>query len=156
MTIAAFDHLVSQLERSGVARDAAVKHARGKYPEAAIEKEHQALKRADILEKEEQTEVTKLFRAFRFEVRNLSQYRPSKVAPGLPDLFVTHRELPIGFFWETKRQVGARASEAQKQFRADCLRCKIGHGYGDRFAARSHLIALGLATVVNGTLEPVR
>jgi hypothetical protein len=50
MTIAAFDHYVAQLQRANVGREAALKAAAKRYPEAAIEREREALNRADVLD----------------------------------------------------------------------------------------------------------
>lgn len=109
-----------------------------------------------ILEKEEQTEITRLFLAYNCDVRNLSQARASKQAPGIADLFVTHRTKPIAWWWESKRQVGGVLSPAQEVFRDDCMRCGVRYGTGDRFAAAEHLVALGLARRVGDHIEPVR
>jgi hypothetical protein len=111
---------------------------------------------ANVLEKAEQAEVTKTFRAFGFDVYSLSQPRATKQSPGLPDLWCVHRERPIAFWWETKRQVGGRLSPAQMLFQESCQRCDVGYGTGDRHAAADHLIALGLAFMTAiATLEPI-
>lgn len=156
MSLAAYDEIVNGALAQGVPRHMAERAARKKLHLPADETPDDVLRRADVLEKAEQHEITKLFRAFGFTVRNLSQSRASKIAPGVPDLFLTHDTLPLGFWWESKRQVGGRYSPAQVEFRADCERVGIACFGGDRFAARTHLISMGLATVVNGTLEPVR
>lgn len=135
---------------------AAHRAAREKYPDAATERARLEEKRADVLEKDEQREIRKLFIAFGFQVYWLSQARRTGQTAGVPDLFMLHRELPVGFYWETKRQVGGKLSPAQQDFRDGCIRCGIGYGCGDRYAARTHLITLGLATVVGDTIEPVR
>lgn len=62
------------------------------------------------------------------------------------------RELAL----EEKRRDDIREKEEQAEFRDDCVRCGVGYGTGDRFAARTHLIKLGLATVVGEMLEPIR
>jgi hypothetical protein len=112
---------------------------------------------ANALEKAEQHEVAKLFRGHGFIVYNLSQSRAAKQTPGLADLWVVHRELPIAFWFETKRQVGGEHSDAQLAFAAECQRCQVGYATGDRFAAAEHLIALGLVErTEHGILEPVR
>jgi hypothetical protein len=154
--VAAYESLVNDMTAMGIPRARAELAARKKLRLPLDETPDDVLRRADVLEKAEQHEITKLFRAFGFTVRNLSQSRASKIAPGVPDLFVTHDTLPLGFWWESKRQVGGRYSAAQVEFRADCERVGIACFGGDRFAARSHLISMGLATVVNGVLEPVR
>jgi hypothetical protein len=116
-----------------------------------------AARQASIDEKTEQLEVTKLFRSFGFTVRNLSQPRETKQSPGFPDLWVTHDTLPIAFWWETKRQVGGKFSDAQLTFREDAVRCGVGCGAGDRHHAAQHVIDLGLAyRDAGGVLEPVR
>lgn len=99
---------------------------------------------ARVLEKDEQAAVVKLLRGMGFDVWNLSQARASKQTPGLPDLWVMHREHPIAFWWETKRQVGGALSVPQEYFRDATLRCGVAHGVGDRYAAREFLRALGL------------
>lgn len=156
MTAAAYDAFVQQLVAANVAEHAAHQLARLKYPDAAAEKAREAERRAGVLEKDEQREVRKLFIAFGFEVYWLSQARRTGQTPGVPDLWCMHRELPIGFYWETKRQVGGKLSDAQLLFRDGCLRCGVGYGTGDRYAARTHLIKLGLAQIVGDTLEPIR
>lgn len=109
-----------------------------------------------IDEKREQAEVVKRFRAFGFHVYTLSQPRATKQTPGLPDLWCAHNTQPIAFWWETKRQVGGELSSVQVEFQAECHRCGVGHGVGDRYAADDHLILLGLAErLPDGSLYPV-
>lgn len=150
-----FEEMVCRImQTTGADRPKAEAAARlnGYKPSIAIDDQ----KHEDVLEKAEQHEVTKVFIAFGFNVRNLSQARRTKQAPGLPDLWCMHRELPIAFWWETKRQVGGKHSDPQLEFRRDCERCHVGYGTGDRQAARSHVIKLGLARVVGDSLEPIR
>lgn len=111
---------------------------------------------ASILEKAEQLEIRKRFVVCGFEVRNTSQSRASKIAPGLPDSIITHRELPIFLFWESKRQVGGRYSPAQLDFQADCERCGITWRGGDRYDAERYLVEIGRAEIVQGVFEPRR
>jgi hypothetical protein len=113
----------------------------------------------DRLEKAEQLEVTKIFRAFGGRVYSLSQARASKQTPGLGDLFVVLPEL-VSFWWETKRQKGGRVSDAQQEFH-DLCNCTIDgsrHYIGGRREAEDLLIAFGLAyrDEASGVLEPVR
>lgn len=146
-----FESIAGGLCRLGVPREVAEKEARRQLgiviPTATEERN------ANILEKEEQSEVRKLFLAFGFKVRNLSQARASKQSPGLGDLWVVHRRAPIAFWWETKRQVGGELSPDQIEFAEDCIRCNVGYGTGDRFDAQKHLIALGVAVQCGQTLE---
>ena len=65
----------------------------------------------DRLEKAEQQECWKVFRAFGGVVFSLSQARASKQTPGLGDGFVVFPGL-VSFWWETKRQKGGRIADA--------------------------------------------
>lgn len=117
---------------------------------------------ARVLEKAEQTEIVKLFRAHGFKVYSLSQARAAKQTPGLPDLWVTKSwEITqnsggriygdgakstrhVAFWWESKRQVGGVLSTAQQEFRDECLAAGVAHCVGDRYAARDYLTSLGI------------
>jgi hypothetical protein len=103
-----------------------------------------------VLEKDEQHEIYKLFRAYGFKVRNLSQARASKQAPGLGDAWVVHRELPIAFWWESKRQVGGKLSPDQLEMQDDCARCGIPYHHGDRYTAARLIVSVGLAKPGDG------
>lgn len=152
--ILAFEAAVNELVSKGYERHVAEREVRRQLPQIAPsfplagEKDERALERA------EQIEVRKLFCAFAFTVRNLSQYRPSRVAPGFPDLFVTHNRERIAFFFETKRQIGGNRSPAQIEFAADCNRCGVPCYHGDRFAAAQLLVDIGLAIRVDNRIEP--
>lgn len=115
------------------------------------------VRNGDVLEKAEQLEVSKRLRAFGFTVRSLSQARASKQAPGLGDLWISHRGVRWAGWWETKRQVGGRLSPAQLDFQEDCAACGVHYRVGDRFAADALLVELGLAQrAPDGTLEAAR
>ncbi len=148
------DAIVSHLVSLGFSKEVAEAEAReqlGLAPRSLLTADRDEL----VLEKEEQAEISKLFRAYGFDVKNLSQARPTKQAPGVPDLIATHRELPIWFWWESKRQVGGEYSPAQIAFRDDCRRCGVGWGGGDRYDAAEYLVARGLAHSVGGReIEP--
>jgi hypothetical protein len=154
MSLLTFDAMVQSLRAQGVplalAETTARRELRLPAPDPAAQRD------ANVLEKAEQAEVTKTYRAFGFDVYSTSQYRAAKVTPGIPDLWCVHRERPIAFWWETKRQVGGRLSPAQLLFQESCQRCDVGYGTGDRHAAAEHLVALGLAfmTAIR-TLEPI-
>ena len=140
---------VEALVSVGVPREKAERQAAAKYGPALVARD------ARVLEKEEQAEIVRRFRAFGFKVYNLSQPRATKQTPGLPDNYCVHTRLPIAFFWECKRQVGGQLSPAQIDFRDECRRCCVGYGTGDRYAAEEHLILLGLAVrLPDGTLHP--
>jgi hypothetical protein len=110
-----------------------------------------------VLEKEEQREVVKRFTVCRFKGYWLSQARVTKQTPGLPDLWLLHRERPIALWWETKRQVGGRTLTAQLEFAELCQRCGITVGTGDRYDAEHWLITQGLAeSIGGGAFEPLR
>lgn len=108
-----------------------------------------------ILEKEEQHECYKVFRAFGCTVWNLSQARETKQTPGLGDAFITHPDRGLAFWWETKRQVGGGHSPAQLEFRRHCLDGRVMYYTGDRFHAQQTVVDLGLAErLAGGTLHP--
>lgn len=110
---------------------------------------------ANAREKEEQWEVTKRFRVCGFKVRSTSQARASKIAPGIPDLIIHHRDAPIFLFWESKRQVGGKYSDAQLEFREDCERAAITCIGGDRYDAERYLVSIGRAWITaGGVFEP--
>lgn len=157
MTTAAYDAFVAQLERAGVAPEAAHRRAAMEYPDAAAERAREAERRENVLEKDEQAYIVRLFREFGFRVHTTSQSRASKVGVGMPDIWFAHRERPIAGWFEVKRAAGGRVSEAQQEFRADCLRCGVTHLLGDRRVAERFLISEGLAYVdAGGALEPIR
>ncbi len=158
MSAFTYDQILNGLLHQGVPRKAAEARAREEAARFLPEEPDPAQLRRDmILEKEEQRQVTNRFRAFGFKVRNLSQPRASKQSPGFPDLWVVHETKPIAFWWETKRQVGGRHSDAQLEFADDCCRCGVDYGTGDRYAAEEKLMELGLCwRTPAGVLEPVR
>lgn len=139
-----FERLVGQLTGMGFPRDKAEAQVRAQFPAIAPAPER-AERDARILEKKEQQEVTKVFMRHGFTVRSTSQARPSKIALGFPDLFVTHNAKPFGFFWETKRQVGGHVSIDQEKFAADCARCGIRWYTGDRYHAEALMRAEGFS-----------
>lgn len=80
-------------------------------------------------------------------VLSLSQYRPSKVAIGLPDLFVFGPpHFPQTWFWETKKPVDAELSEEQIAFALHCQRTKQLYGCGPSSAAVAFAAAIGLSS----------
>jgi hypothetical protein len=154
MTPLSYQAMVDSMVGQGIRRDLAERTARRELKVELPTEEDE--RRDNALEKAEQWEIVKLFKAFGFAVYTLSQPRATKQTPGLPDLWLMHRELDIAFWWETKRSRGGRYSDAQIEFRDGCARCGVGYGSGDRAAARTHLIQLGLARIEGSTLEPVR
>ena len=111
----------------------------------------------DRLEKAEQLECWKVFRAFGGRVYSLSQARASKQTPGLGDDFVVFPGR-VSFWWESKRQKGGRISPAQQEFHELCAGAEGSkHHIGGRREAEEHVIALGIATRgEDGGLYPVR
>jgi hypothetical protein len=135
MTLSAFEENVGHLTAMGFSRAEAEAAVRTQLRLAPVLDPHER-RREDIREKAEQAAVVKLFRMHGFKVRSTSQARASKIAIGFADLFVTHKTLALGFFFETKRQVGGVISEAQKEFAEDCVRCGILWYAGDRYTAQ--------------------
>lgn len=153
-----YDGMVRSLMRDcRVPREKAEAEARRQLGAPAIAPDPDAERNARILEKTEQLEIVKLFRAHGCKVYSLSQARASKQSPGLPDLWVTkawtvtpiagglpHRR-HLAFWWETKRQVGGKRSSAQIDFAEECIAAGVGYGFGDRYAAAQYLVDLGIA-----------
>jgi len=107
------------------------------------------------LEKSEQSEVMKLYRAYGCHVYNLSQARATKQTPGLPDLWVTRGE--HAWWHETKRPVSGKPSPAQEVFAQECLAAGIVHVLGGLSVARLRLLAIGAARwIEGGDIEPAR
>lgn len=98
-----------------------------------------------LLEKDEQAFCYDLLRAYGFKVRNLSQARATKQAPGLGDAWLVHLRLGVALWWETKRQVGGELSPDQVEMEADCRACGITYRYGSRYDLARYLLQLGLA-----------
>lgn len=150
-----FDVLVSAImARTNVDRQRAIEVAKANRPDLASQAaaaEAKIVRDASILEKAEQNEVAKMARAYGFEVRNMSQARPSKVSTGIGDLILVHRRRGIGLWWETKRQVGGVQSPEQQEFEADCRLVGWTYRLGDRFDFARYLLNLGLAEPGAGT-----
>jgi hypothetical protein len=154
-----FDEAVNAvMERIGCSRDRAELIVRANPHTFDAPPSTEPAKDASILEQREQLEIYKLFRAYGFKVKNLSQARASKQAPGLGDAWILHRDRPIAFWWESKRQVGGELSPAQIEMRDDCWRCGVRYYSGDRYAAADLLVQLGLAEAGNGPcgIVPIR
>lgn len=153
-----FEERVQQLVDMGFDRSVAEREVTRQHPELARLFPVEPTKDDRVLENEEQREIVRIAGAYKFRVWNLSQYRPSKVARGFADLFLTHKWLPIALFWETKRQVGGARSTPQVEFGEDCTRCGVGYGFGDRYALVEKLIELEIAVRGDGQygIEPVR
>jgi hypothetical protein len=154
-----FDDLVNQLIRMGYARETAEQEVRTQHPELSPTAPIASQNSEYVLEKTEQAEIYKLFRAYGFEVMNLSQARASKQAAGLGDAFVIHKTLPIAFWFECKRSVGGELSSEQKRFRDNCIRCNVAYHSGDRRHAAAllvfHKLAVPDPTGVHG-IAPIR
>jgi hypothetical protein len=155
VSLSPYDVAVSELTARGFARDRAEAAVRRQLPQLAPVPDPAATRRDLILEKAEQAEILKRFRACRFKAYTLSQPRASKQTPGLPDVYLMHLERPLALWWESKRQIGGAFSEAQLEFAAGCDRCAVLRGAGDRYAAEAWLVAHRLADVINDTFYPV-
>lgn len=98
------------------------------------------------LEKAIQADVMKLYHAHGCTVRNLSQARRSKQAPGLPDLYVTWPRMtgqgPIAWWHETKTPTGVQ-SPAQRTFQIDNEACGVSYVIGGVPAAAAFLDKIG-------------
>lgn len=138
--------LISQ----GIRPDLAKKHARLEF--GLPEEEPEPARDERVLEREEQAEIVKLLKAFRFRVYSTSQYRASKVSLGFPDLWCMHEMQPLAFWFEVKRQSGGMYYSEQTEFGEFAVRCGVGYHTGDRYHAADLLRSLGLA--LPGTCYP--
>lgn len=150
-----FETLVqSIMSATNVDRPRAIAVAKLNRPDLATQAqamESKIERDARILERQEQEAIATMARGYGFKVRNLSQYRPSKVAVGIGDLILVHRARGIGLWWETKRQVGGVQSDDQKEFESDCRLVGWTYRMGDRFDFARYLLNLGLAEPGPGT-----
>jgi hypothetical protein len=147
------------MQKLGITADRAQRQAREYFakinPELLAAADKSQLRADMILEKEEQQEVIKRLRVCKFKVYSLSQARASKQTPGLSDLWCVHLVDPIAFWWETKRQVGGRHSDAQSDFALECRRTGVGYYTGDRYEAERVLVRLELGQMFAWGLECV-
>lgn len=155
MSLSPFDVAVNELTSKGFSRETSEAAIRARFPHLAPCPDPDDGRAASILEKAAQIEIRKRFIACGFVVYNLSQSRASKQTPGLPDLWLVHRALPIALWWESKRPVGGRFSPAQLEFASSCHRARIGYGAGSATDAEQHLISIGRAEVIAGVWYPI-
>lgn len=147
-----YDAMVEALTRQGVPRPLAERRARQEHGLPAEQPSPLSTaapeRRDDILEKDEQREIRKLFLVFGFKVYWLSQARKTGQTKGLPDLWCIHPDHVdvhhrVGLWWETKRQRGGRHSDEQSTFGKDCHAATVLYGTGDRYDAAAWLRAHG-------------
>jgi hypothetical protein len=153
MSLDTVEGLAAELQgQHGISRDAALRAARAHFGAKAPDSPAEIARDDKILEKAEQAAIVKLFRAYGLTVYNLSQARPSKQAPGLPDLWCMRARDKWGnfgaaFWWESKRQVGGERSAAQIAFGELSAATNVPrlYGFGDRYDAAKFLVTIGLA-----------
>lgn len=83
-------------------------------------------------------QVFALLRGLGCHIEDLSQYRPSRIAPGLPDAYVW---LPFGkppCWFEAKAPHGKQRPE-QRAFQQRCERAGVGYVLGGRAEMEHHL-----------------
>lgn len=149
-----FDETVNALVRStNCSRDQAIALVRSQMPQLTPPPA-ETTKDERILEKEEQWECMKIYRAFGCIVYSTSQSRAAKVSPGIPDLLVFLPRAHQFWYHEVKRQVGGEQSPAQREFQEYCADCGIAYILGDRSVAQQQLVDLEVAILVDGKLEP--
>ncbi|HET7552179.1 MAG TPA: hypothetical protein VFK04_12885 [Gemmatimonadaceae bacterium] len=147
---------VVQLMSMGVPKERAETEATRRYGPVRSAVELERDERA--LEKAEQLEVQKVYRAFGCTVYWLSQARAARQTPGMPDLRIFAPRAGAHWDHETKRQGrGDKDLEpAQRDYREHAEQCGLDVVVGDRFAAGDQLVRLGLAVWDGDRLEPVR
>lgn len=105
----------------------------------------------NALEKDNQQAIRSYWMSLGCTVLMLSQYRASKVALGLPDLYVFGPErLAVAWWWETKRPVDAEISDEQIAFAQQCARTRTWYGCGPASAAIAFSQAIGLSKPIGG------
>lgn len=144
-----FEELVQSLTSVGFRRELAEKRIREEFPHLAPAPKAE-LHLENVLERDEQQYVAKLFRGFGCKVYWLSQARSTKQTEGLPDLWVVHVDAKLAFWFETKRSSGGRVRPEQKLFADECAATGIKHHMGDRRVAARILLDTGLARVGDG------
>jgi hypothetical protein len=90
--------------------------------------------------------------------RRREQDHGSRQTPGIPDVWAflpapRHPRtsawtfgialVPMGLWWEAKRAIGGRMSDAQEEFQGQCQVCGVAHVVGDLDALVAFLIAGG-------------
>ena len=86
-------------------------------------------------ERDVQRAVVAFYRRVGCSVYATSQSRPSRIAEGLPDLYVLH--VTRGGWWHEVKAPGGKLSPAQRRFAARCEECCVPHVVGDLDAARA-------------------
>lgn len=156
--LGAFDQLVAQMVAMNIPREKAEAAARaelGMHSRSALEQMREDAD-ANALEKDEQAECLRIYRAHNCVVYNTSQYRPAKISAGLADLIVFAPRVHRFAFHEVKRTTGGVQSPAQAVFQEHCDECQVTYIIGDRSTAWSLLREWGLAGLqaANVTVVP--
>lgn len=144
--VSAFDSAVSELmAKTNCSRDRAqqiIREQSGLAREDASTIDSAQAERQ--LEKAEQWECVRIYRAHGCEVYSTSQARAAKVSPGLPDLIVFHVRAGAHWYHEVKRPVGGVQSSAQAEFQSHCEATGMQYVLGDRSEAWATLRKLGI------------
>lgn len=98
------------------------------------------------LEKAEQWECVRIYRANGCEVYSTSQARAAKVSPGIPDLIVFHVRVGAHWYHEVKRPIGGVQSSSQAEFQSQCVATGVHYILGDRSEAWAILRKIGVIT----------
>lgn len=77
------------------------------------------------LERDIQGAIVRTLKMLGASIYSTSQVRPSMVSEGLPDLLVFSPR--AGFTFAEIKRPGGRMSDAQVQFRQECIACGVGH-----------------------------
>lgn len=105
-------------------------------------------------EKAEQQRIRLLFHACGFVSYNLSQSRASMQTPGLPDIWFANPETGHALWWECKAaKPNGKPKPLRKEqatFRAECLDCGVGHGWGTLTDAEAWLESRGYGKAMPG------
>lgn len=150
-----YDAIVSQLTTMGWSKEKAEEAARQVHPEVAIARDRNALRQAELLEKDLVAHADKQLRALGFRVISQSQPRHAKyLTPGIPDRLYFHRARGVAVYWEAKTATGEQ-SPSQKDFQDDCEACGWNYVLGTPDALYAWLIDHGIAAEEGALLVPL-
>ncbi len=93
-------------------------------------------------EKDVQTRVARFYASCGCHVYSTSQYRASRMAIGIPDLYVVHPR--IGGFWHEVKRPGGKQSDGQHLFQVEVEAAGVGYVLGGIDEAQAFLTARGL------------
>lgn len=93
-------------------------------------------------EKQVVARVWRLYKAVGCTIYSTQQFRPSRQAIGLPDLYVVHQR--GGAWWHEAKRPGGKQSDGQRLFQYVVERAGVGYVLGGADEARAELERRGI------------